>query len=36
MEFGWSEDQAAYRQRVKDVLAENLPDDWEERAIHGP
>ena len=31
MEFGWSENQTAYRQRVKDVLAENLPDDWIDR-----
>jgi alkylation response protein AidB-like acyl-CoA dehydrogenase len=36
MEFGWSEEEVAYRQRVKDVLADNLPENWEELAIHGP
>lgn len=28
MEFGWSEAQLAYRQRVRDAISELLPPDW--------
>lgn len=36
MEFGWSATEVAYRERVRDLLAELLPDDWAEMAVHGP
>ncbi len=36
MEFGWSEEELAHREKVRDVLAEMLPDNWDEIAVHGP
>ena len=36
MEFGWSTDERAHRQRIQDLLAEALPQDWEQLAVHGP
>ena len=36
MQFEWTEEEAAFRQRLKDFLAANLPDDWEEFSRHGP
>lgn len=35
MEFDWNDDQRAFRGRVRDFLAANLPADWEQVA-HGP
>ncbi len=35
MDFNWSDDQAAYRARVRTFIKENLPDNWEQLA-HGP
>jgi alkylation response protein AidB-like acyl-CoA dehydrogenase len=36
MEFGWSADEVAHRERIRSVLDRMLPDDWEEIALHGP
>ena len=36
MQFEWTEEEAAFRQRLKDFLAANLPNDWEEFSRHGP
>lgn len=36
MDFRWSEEQSAFRQRVRDFLARELPADWEQVAEHGP
>lgn len=36
MEFGWSPEEGAHRKRIRDLLDETLPDDWEEHAVHGP
>jgi len=36
MEFGWSEEETAYRRRVREVLARELPEDWESIATQGP
>jgi alkylation response protein AidB-like acyl-CoA dehydrogenase len=36
MEFGWNDDERAYRDRVKSVLDTHLPRDWDETAVHGP
>jgi alkylation response protein AidB-like acyl-CoA dehydrogenase len=36
MEFDWSEDEAAHRVRVRQVLQRLLPPDWEQRSVHGP
>jgi len=36
MEFGWSEDEAAFRDRLVGFLDRTLPDDWSEIARHGP
>jgi alkylation response protein AidB-like acyl-CoA dehydrogenase len=36
MEFGWSAEENAHRQRVRDVLARALPPDWEAISAHGP
>ena len=36
MNFEWTEEEAAFRQRLQDFLARNLPANWEEVAGHGP
>lgn len=36
MEFDWAEDDAQFREALRDFLAETLPDDWEELSRHGP
>lgn len=36
MNFEWTEEEAAFRQRLKDFLAATLPDDWERFSQHGP
>ncbi len=36
MEFGWSPEEEAHRQRVRRVLETQLPEDWEQIALHGP
>ena len=36
MEFGWSTDESAHRTRVRRVLDEVLPPDWEQISVHGP
>lgn len=36
MEFGWSTDELAHRARVRRVLQELLPSDWEQISVHGP
>ncbi|MCB2072098.1 MAG: acyl-CoA dehydrogenase family protein [Novosphingobium sp.] len=36
MDFAWTDEQQAFRQKLKDFLAENLPDDWEKFSEHGP
>lgn len=36
MEFGWSLDEVAHRARIRDVLGELLPADWEQVSVHGP
>lgn len=35
MDFKWDDEQAAFRATVRSFLAENLPENWEEKA-HGP
>lgn len=36
MEFGWSPEEQAHRQRIRDLLDETLPDNWEQLSVHGP
>lgn len=36
MEFGWNPAETAFRQRVRDLLDDLLPDDWVDMAVHGP
>ena len=36
MEFGWSDSDVRYRERVRQVLKEGLPENWDEIAQHGP
>ena len=36
MEFGWSSEQEAYRAQIRELLARELPADWERIAVHGP
>ncbi|MCG2842026.1 acyl-CoA dehydrogenase family protein [Sandaracinobacter sp. RS1-74] len=36
MEFGWSPQEQAHRQRIRDLLEEALPEDWEAHSAHGP
>jgi len=36
MEFGWSDEEKAYRARVRDILDRSLPEDWDHIAVHGP
>jgi len=36
LEFGWSQQEQAYRREVQAFLAEHLPPDWEELSKGGP
>ena len=36
MEFGWSGDEQAHRERVREVLERLLPANWEHISVHGP
>ncbi len=36
MDFNWTEEEAAFRQRLRDFLAATLPEDWERFSQHGP
>lgn len=36
MDFTWTQQEQAFRQRLKDFLAATLPDDWERFSQHGP
>jgi alkylation response protein AidB-like acyl-CoA dehydrogenase len=36
MEFGWSQEEKAHRARIRALLDETLPDDWENISLHGP
>jgi alkylation response protein AidB-like acyl-CoA dehydrogenase len=36
MDFDWSPEQSAFRARVRDFIARELPADWEHVAEHGP
>ena len=37
MEFAWTPEQAAYQERIRSIVADNLPDDWWENYAHdGP
>jgi alkylation response protein AidB-like acyl-CoA dehydrogenase len=36
MDFEWTAEEQAFRQRLKDFLAVTLPDDWERFSQHGP
>jgi alkylation response protein AidB-like acyl-CoA dehydrogenase len=36
MDFAWTEQEDAFRSRLRDFLAENLPEDWERFSQHGP
>ena len=36
MNFDWTEEQAALRARVRELLARELPPDWERISRHGP
>jgi alkylation response protein AidB-like acyl-CoA dehydrogenase len=36
MEFGWTDEQREFRERIRTFLAENLPADWEKLSHHGP
>jgi alkylation response protein AidB-like acyl-CoA dehydrogenase len=36
MDFAWTPEELAFRQRLKDFLGQTLPDDWERFSQHGP
>jgi alkylation response protein AidB-like acyl-CoA dehydrogenase len=36
VDFSWTEEQQAFRQKLRDFLSANLPDDWEKFSEHGP
>jgi alkylation response protein AidB-like acyl-CoA dehydrogenase len=36
MEFGWTPEEQAHRERVREVLGRMLPPDWEQISLHGP
>ena len=36
MEFGWTPEQDAHRARIRDLLTDTLPADWEALSVHGP
>jgi len=35
MDFGWTEEQVAFRNRIRQFITDNLPENWDEIA-HGP
>lgn len=36
MEFGWTPEEALHRARIRDLLTDVLPSDWEQISLHGP
>jgi len=36
LEFGWSQDDLEHRRELREFLARELPDDWDEISQHGP
>jgi alkylation response protein AidB-like acyl-CoA dehydrogenase len=36
MDFEWTAEESAFRQRLRDLLDETLPEDWERFSQHGP
>lgn len=36
MQFEWTEEQDAFRHKIRDFLHANLPEDWEKFSEHGP
>jgi alkylation response protein AidB-like acyl-CoA dehydrogenase len=36
MDFTWTPDEQAFRQRLRDFLSATLPEDWERFSQHGP
>lgn len=36
MDFSWTDQEAAFRQRLRAFLAQTLPEDWERFSQHGP
>lgn len=36
MEFGWSAEEEAHRARIRQMLEQLLPPDWEQISVHGP
>jgi alkylation response protein AidB-like acyl-CoA dehydrogenase len=36
MDFGWSPDQLAYRERLRDFIAQTLPPDWAVKSNYDP
>ncbi len=36
MDFNWTAEEAAFRQRLKEFLGSTLPEDWERFSQHGP
>ncbi len=36
MNFEWTEQEAGFRQRLRDFLSQTLPEDWERFSQHGP
>ena len=36
MDFSWTEQELAFRQRLKAFLVATLPEDWERFSQHGP
>ena len=36
MQFEWTQEQDAFRHKIRDFLQANLPEDWEKFSEHGP
>ena len=36
MHFEWTEEQQLFRDKLQHFMRQNLPDDWETLAVHGP
>lgn len=36
MDFGWTEQEDTFRERLREFLAASLPEDWERFSQHGP